>query len=40
MIATVGDSPTYGGDEYSDQRRAADNARDAAVKKQEELKSK
>lgn len=40
VIATVGDSPTYGGDEYSDQRRAADNARDAAVKKQEELKSK
>lgn len=40
VIATVGDSPTYGDDEYSDQRRAADNARDAAVKKQEELKSK
>lgn len=36
----IGDAPVYGGDEYSDQRRAEDNARDAAVKKQEELKSK
>ena len=36
----IGDAPVYGGDDYSDQRRAEDNARDAAVKKQEELKSK
>ena len=36
----IGDAPAYGGDDYSDQRRAEDNARDAAVKKQEQLKSK
>ena len=35
----IGDAPVYGGEDYSDQRRAADKARDEAVKKQEEAKA-